>query len=266
MMRAPLAARVAANGLASAVLAFLVMPILVVVPAAFNHTSFIRLPPREMSTRWFHAFFSDREWMTSLMTSFEVALWTTALTVFLGTLAALGLERTRGWLRQALMGLFLAPLIVPLIVLAVALYYVGQRAGLVGTTLGLVLGHSLLCLPFVVINVSISLRGVDPNWWRAAEGLGAGPLTVFRTITLPNILPGVFGGGVFAFLVSFDEVVISVFLAGFRAKTLPVKMWETIRLEFTPVVAVAATLIVVLTVLLMGAVQVWRRGRREAPL
>ena len=264
MIRTPLAWRIAVHVVAGLVLAFLVLPILAVVPAAFNETSYIRLPPEDLSLRWFVSFFDDREWVSSLLNSLRIAALTTAFTVLLGTLAALGLDRTEGRARRVLTGLFLAPLIVPVIVTAVALYYVSQRMGLVGTALGLGLGHALLCLPFVVINVAISLRSVDPSWRRAAEGLGAGPLTVFRTITLPNIVPGILGGAVFAFVTSFDEVVISVFLAGLWSKTLPVKMWETIRLEFTPSVAVAATFIIVLTVVLFGLARALGAGQAGA--
>lgn len=246
------------------VLAFLMLPIFAVIPASFNDASFIYLPPRETSLRWYETFFSDREWATSLATSAKVAVLATTVALVLGTLAALGLHRTSGKLRAVLTGLFLSPLIVPVIVIAVALYYVSQRLGLVGTVLGMALGHTLLCLPFVVINVSISLRALDPTLLRAAEGLGAAPSRTFRTVTLPIILPGVLSGGVFAFITSFDEVVIAVFLAGYQAKTLPVKMWETIRLEFTPVVAVGACLLIALTVILFAVARLVKR-RSEVP-
>jgi putative spermidine/putrescine transport system permease protein len=121
-----------------------------------------------------------------------------------------------------------------------------------GTILGMSLGHAMLALPFVVINVGIALRAVDENWLRAATGLGAGPWRVFRTVVLPNIVPGIAGGAVFSFITSFDEVVVSVFMAGYANKTLPVKIWESIRLEFTPVIAVAATLMIGLAVLLFA--------------
>jgi putative spermidine/putrescine transport system permease protein len=137
-------------------------------------------------------------------------------------------------------------MIVPVIVSAVAIYRTALDIGLNGTRIGMALSHAALALPFVVINIGISLRGVDSRWLQAAAGLGATPWTIFRTITLPNIVPGLVGGGVFAFITSFDEVVIAVFMAGYGAKTLPVKIWESIRLEFTPVVAVAATLMILL--------------------
>ncbi len=251
----PKAARIILQVVVSVILAMLVLPTFVVVPASFNEASFIRLPPAALSMRWYAAFFRDPEWFSSLLTSAEVAALATALSLTLGTLAALGLERLRGGVRTVLYGLFLAPLIVPAIVTAIALYYVSRPLGLVGTVPGLALGHTLLCLPFVVVNVGVSLRSLDPALLRAAEGLGAMPWRVFRTVTLPIIAPGLLGGAVFAIITSFDEVVISIFLSGIGSKTLPVKMWETIRVEFTPVVAVAATLLILLTLTLFAFVR-----------
>lgn len=241
--------RIALHILVSVLLAFLVVPILAVIPSAFSEASYLRMPPENYSMRWVSEFISDRQWSTSLLTSFRIAILATCVSVVMGTLAALGLRNIPRRLAMVLNALFLAPMIVPVIVTAIALYFAGQRLGLVGTELGLVLGHSLLCIPFVVINVGISLRSIDPSWLRAAEGLGASGPVVFRTVILPNIMPGLLGGGVFAFITSFDEVIISIFLSGYATKTLPVKMWEEIRLEFTPVVAVGAVFMIALTVL-----------------
>lgn len=248
----------------SAVLGFLLLPVLAVVPASFNASSFIRLPPQQVSLRWYHAFFADPEWLRALAASIEVALAATFIAVVVGTLAALGLERASPRLRALVIGLVLSPLIVPVIMTAIALYYVTRFVGLHGTVTGLALGHALLCLPFVVINVGIALRRVDINCRRAAEGLGASHWRIFRTITLPLILPGLVGGAAFAFVTSFDEVVIAIFLAGDTAKTLPVKMWEIVRVEFTPVAAVGSTLLIALTMLMFVAVQLLRRSPAAA--
>lgn len=265
MTRLPLALRILAQAGAGLVLAFLVLPILAVVPASFNQASFIHLPPHAYSGRWYQEFFLDSEWRRALYNSLEVALLATALSVVLGTLAAIGLRRIGGRLRQILTGLFLAPLIVPVIVTAIAAYRSALDVGLSGTILGMSLGHVLLAMPFVVINVGIALRGIDDSWIRAATGLGADSWTVFRTVTLPNITPGLVGGAIFSFVTSFDEVVIAVFMAGYANKTLPVKIWEAIRIEFTPVVAVAATFMILLAVLLFGAAQILsRKAERSA--
>jgi len=240
------------------VLAFLMLPILAVVPASLNQSSFIKIPPDIYSTRWYVALVKDAGWTTAILASTQVAVLATCLSVALGTLAALGLERLGRWWRSLLTGLVLAPLIVPVIMTSIALYYVMRRLGLHGSILGLALGHTVLCLPFVVLNVGVSLARLDPFLLRAAAGLGAKPLYAFRTVTLPAIKPGLAAGAAFAFITSFDEVVISIFLAGANAKTLPVKLWEQIRIEFTPVAAAGSTVILVVTVLLFLLVQLFR--------
>ncbi|MEW6267395.1 MAG: ABC transporter permease [Thermodesulfobacteriota bacterium] len=261
MSTAPPSVRLISHALTSAVIAFLLLPILAVVPASFNHASFIRLPPARMSLRWYQAFFADPDWIRSLLTSLEVALLATGLAVVLGMLAALGLEKCSTRVRAAILALVISPMIVPVIMTSIALYYVSRPLGLHGTVLGVALGHTILCLPFAVINIGVSLKGLDPTLLKAAEGLGARPWYAFRTVTLPIVLPGLAGAAAFAFITSFDEVVISIFLAGLQAKTLPVKMWEMVRVEFTPVMAVASTLLVALTLLMFLAFQ-WARRRR----
>lgn len=244
----------------AAVLAFLVVPVLAVVPASFNQSSFISLPPAEYSLRWYRAFASDPEWLHSLWTSIIVAAVATALSITLGTLAALGLERSSPAVRRLVIGLVLSPLIVPVIMTSIALYYVTRYLGLHGTVAGLAMGHVLLCLPFVVINVGIALRAIETDWYRAAEGLGASPWRIFQTLTLPLIMPGLVGGAVFSFVTSFDEVVLAIFMASGNVKTLPVKLWEIVRVEITPVAAVSSTLLLGLTVIAFMVVQLARRG------
>ena len=246
------------------VLAFLVMPIFAVVPASLNHASFIKIPPETYSTRWYGEFFNDPTWVSALINSIKVAVLATVFSVVVGTAAALGIERLPGKLRALTVGLVLAPLIVPVIMISVSLYYVTRSLGLYGTTIGLALSHSLLCLPFVVLNVGVSLNRLDPTLVRAAEGLGAGPLHIFRTVTLPAIFPGLAAGSAFAFVTSFDEVVISIFIAGYGAKTMPVKLWEQIRVEFTPVAAVASAVILGMTVIVFILVR-WSAAASNRP-
>lgn len=138
---------------------------------------------------------------------------------------------------------------VPTIVLAVAMYSMGRATGMVGTITALVIAHTMLALPFVILNVAVSLDSLDQRFILAASGLGAGPVRIFRTVTLPLVSPGIVGGGIFAFVTSFDEVVLSIFLSGPSVKTLPVRIWEEIRLEYTPVVAVGATLMLLLALI-----------------
>ena len=238
--------RLALNAFVALMAAFLVLPILAIVPAAFSAQSFIRLPPDAWSVRWWGTFFDDVSWRVTLLASLEVAAITTAISVVAGTAAALGIARSGRRLRALLTGLFLGPVVTPAIVLAVALYSMARATGLVGTTTALVIAHTTLALPFVVLNVGVSLDGLDRRLLLAAAGLGADDFRIFRSITLPLIAPGVVGGAVFAFVTSFDEVVLSIFLAGPTVKTLPVRIWEEIRLAYTPVVAVGATVMLAL--------------------
>jgi putative spermidine/putrescine transport system permease protein len=238
--------RLPLNTFAAVVALLLILPLLAVVPAAFSDKSFIRLPPETWSLRWWHVFFADASWRRALITSLEVAALSAVVSILAGTAAALGMARAGSALRTLLTGLFIGPVVAPVIVLALALYAIARAAGLVGTTTALVIAHTMLALPYVALNVGVSLAALDPRLDLAAAGLGAGPWRIFRTVTLPLIAPGVIGGGVFAFITSFDEVVLSIFLAGPTVKTLPVRIWEEIRVEFTPVVAVAATVMIAL--------------------
>jgi putative spermidine/putrescine transport system permease protein len=257
-------ARSATHAVGSAVLAFLVLPLLAVVPASFNHASFIKLPPDQVSLRWYTQFFHDSEWLHSLSTSLQVALLATLFSVVIGTLAAIGMEMLSGRWRALFFGIVLSPLIVPVIMTSVAIYYIARPLGLHGTLVGLALAHTLLALPFVVINVGLALRGIDQNCHRAAAVLGASPWRIFRTVTLPLITPGLAGAAAFSFITSFDEVVMSIFLSGVQAKTLPVKIWEVMRVEFTPVTAVASTLLLVVTVVMFAVVQILRARNAAA--
>lgn len=243
----------APNALAGLVAALLVLPILAIVPVAFSQQSFIRLPPASWSLRWWWAFFADPSWLRALATSFEVAALSTLIAVSAGTAAALGVARLDPRWRKLTTALFVGPVIAPVIVIAVGLYAVARALGLVGTMTGLVLAHTMMALPYVALNVGVSVSTLDPRLELAASGLGAGAWRIFRTVTVPLILPGITGGAVFAFVTSFDEVVLSIFLAGPSTKTLPVRIWEEVRVEYTPVVAVAATIMIVLALAGAGA-------------
>jgi putative spermidine/putrescine transport system permease protein len=250
------------NVFAAFVAALLILPILAIVPVAFSEQSFVRVPPDAWSTRWWTAFFADPSWLRALLTSLQVAFLSSLLAVAAGTAAALGLARLPASLRRGATAFFIGPVFAPVIVLAVGLYAIARAFGLVGTVTGLVLAHTMMALPYVALNVGVSVAALDPRLGLAAAGLGAGPARIFRTVTLPLILPGVVGGGVFAFVTSFDEVVLSVFLAGPSVKTLPVRIWEEVRVEYTPVVAVAATIMIALA--LAGAAASRLVGRRAA--
>jgi spermidine/putrescine ABC transporter ATP-binding subunit len=247
---------------------FLVLPVLALLPMSFSGTRWLALPPRDLSLRWYVAFFTDRDWMEAALVSLAVAVPATALAVALGTLAGVGLARGGFPGREVVRALVLSPLVVPVMVLAVSLYYAFARVGLVGTLGGLVLAHALLGAPYVVLNVEAVMRAFDVRLERAARSLGATAWQAFRRVTLPLVRAGVLAGALFAFVASLDEVVVAMFLSGTSAITLPKLMWDSITQdELNPVVAAVASLQVAAAVLAFGASEVLRRrGARLAPV
>lgn len=241
---------------------FLMAPTLVVVPMSFTASHSLTFPPEGFSTRWYEKMLTDPQWSTGFVNSAQVAFLTAILATALGTLAALGTVRGRFPGRSAVNALVLSPLIVPVIIIAIGMFSVFVRWKIAGTIVGLVLAHTALAVPFVVVNVATSLRTMDRNLELAAQGLGAGPVRTFRRITLPLILPGVLAGGLFAFITSWDEVVVSIFLTSARFRTLPVEMWEQVRQVVDPTVAAVSTTLLAVTSTLLVLVFV---VRRQAP-
>lgn len=250
----------------AAVFFYLILPILIVVPMSFSASRFLQFPPPGLSLRWYARYLGDAEWIGATLRSLLVAGLVTAICTVLGTMAALGLVRGTFRGKQLVNSLIVSPMIVPVIIVAIALYffYAPFKAWgmpLIGTVPGLVIAHSLLALPLVVINVSATLKGFDRNLELASQSLGAGPLVTFRRITLPLIRPGIVSGALFAFITSFDELVIAIFISGSTARTLPVKMWEGIRLEIDPTIAAVSTLLIGLSVALLLAMELLRQDR-----
>lgn len=239
---------------------FLVAPILLVIPMSFSSALYLHFPPPGFSLRWYRSFFHNG-WLGPTGRSFEVAAVVTVCATVLGTLAALALSK-RNLRGAGLVTAVLAlPMIVPVIIYAIGMYAVFIRWGLIGNLRGLMVAHVALALPFVVINVGAPLRTLDPNVERAARSLGASHLHTFRTVTLPQILPGVIAGALFAFLTSFDEVVIALFVTGPETQTLPVKMFTELRTSIEPTIAAAATMLIGLTAIVLGsAAVIMRRG------
>jgi putative spermidine/putrescine transport system permease protein len=241
---------------------FLMAPTLVVVPMSVTASNALTFPPEGFSTRWYEKMLTDPQWSTGFVNSAQVASLTAVLATVLGTLAALGTVRGRFPGKSAVNALVLSPLIVPVIIIAIGMFSLFVRWKITGSIVGLVLAHTALALPFVVINVATSLRTIDRNLELAAMSLGADPVRTFLRITLPMILPGVFAGALFAFITSWDEVVVSIFLTTARFRTLPVEMWEQVRQVVDPTVAaVSTTLLAVTTTILLLALVV----RRQAP-
>jgi putative spermidine/putrescine transport system permease protein len=239
-------------GLGLLTVLYLLAPTLVIVPMSFTESRILSFPPQGFTLEWYERIVADRQWSTALTNSAQVAVLTTVLSVVLGTLAALAIARGRFPGRTAANGLVLAPLIVPVVIIAIGMFSLFVRWRISGSLVGLVLAHTALAVPFVVVSVSASLRTVDRNLELAAANLGATPRQTFLRVTLPIIVPGVIAGAIFAFITSWDEVVVSIFLTSARFRTLPVEMWEQVRQAVDPTVAaVATTLLVVTTVLLM---------------
>jgi putative spermidine/putrescine transport system permease protein len=224
---------------------FLVAPTMVVLPMSFSNVSYLRFPPPELSLRWWNTFFGDPRWLRVLAMSFKIALMTTAISLVLGTLAALALSKAKFRLSEVCSSILILPMIAPVIVIAVGTYLVFAPWGLIGKPFGIALAHSALALPYVFINVSASLQAFDDTLERAALISGANPWQTFLRVKLPLISPGIIAGILFAFVVSFDELVVTMFLCGAGARTLPVQLWDGIRTEITPIVAVASTLLIV---------------------
>ena len=241
------------------VLGFLILPIVIIALLSFSSASYLTFPPPSLGLRWYHAYFASQDWLDSTWLSLFIACGVVVLATILGTLAALGLNRLPPVARTLAGGLILSPLIVPGIVVAIGLYYVFARYRLVGTAIGLVLAHTCLAVPFVVISVSASLAGLDQRLERAALSLGATPFATFRQVTLPLILPGVLAGALFAFIVSFDELIVALFLSGTGAITLPRRMWDDLRFAIDPTIAAVSTLTIVLTACLLAGARFARR-------
>ncbi len=243
----------------AAVLGFLLLPVLAVIPLSFNAGSFLTYPMAGWSLRWYEDFFTSARWLASLRNSAVIGAFATVIATMLGTAAALGLDRLgRRW-RQVLNALFILPVVVPVIVIGSSLYALFAPLNLTNSYIGLIMAHALLGTPFVVITVSATLRGFDRNLLRAALGLGAAPVAAFRLVTLPLIMPGVVSGAVFAFATSFDEIVVTLFLAGPQQRTLPLQMFDGVREQISPTITAAATLLFLLSVALVGVVELLRR-------
>jgi len=244
------------------VLFFLVVPVLVIIPLSFNSDSFLMYPMSGFSLRWYEEFFHSDIWTHALKNSLIVAPFATLLAMALGTPAAIGLTRIDFPGKALLMAVLISPMVVPVVIVGVATYLVFAPIGLSGSYLGLIMVHAALGVPFVVTTVCATLQGFDYNLVRAATSLGASPLTAFFRVTLPLVAPGVISGGLFAFGTSFDEVVVTLFLAGPQQTTLPRQMFSGIRENISPTIAAVATILIIASVLMLLTLE-WLRGRNE---
>ncbi|HSI39914.1 MAG TPA: ABC transporter permease [Xanthobacteraceae bacterium] len=241
------------------VFGFLIAPILVIMPLSFSSEPWFTYPLPGLSLRWYQDFFGDERWLTALKNSSIVAIGATTLATILGTLAALGLSRGNLPYRGLIMSVLISPMVVPVVITAVAMFFGYAMVGLTNSYLGLILAHTALATPFVVITVTATLTGFDRSLTRAAASLGASPSTAFRLVTLPLIAPGVISGALFAFVTSWDEVVVAIFLSSPEQRTLPKQMFSGIREQISPTITAAATFLIVFAALLMGTLELLRR-------
>jgi putative spermidine/putrescine transport system permease protein len=241
------------------VLFFLVAPIIAIIPLSFSSSSFLTYPLPGFSLEWYDAFLGSERWMRSLKNSLLVGSLATLLAMTLGVPAAIGLTQGRFPLRGLIMALVLSPMIVPVVIIAVGIYFFFAPLGLTSNYFGLVIAHAMLGTPFVVVAVSATLAGFDRNLIRAAASLGAPPLRIFRKIILPLILPGVVSGGLFAFATSFDEVILVLFIAGPEQATLPRQMFNDVRESINPTITAVATILIAVSIVLLTALELLRR-------
>jgi ABC-type spermidine/putrescine transport system permease subunit I len=246
------------------VLAFLLVPILIVIPISLTGADYIEFPPSSLSLRWYQTFFSDPQWVGATLRSLRVGIAAALLATLLGGMAAIALGRGRIPAAATVSGLLLAPMILPRMVIAIAVFRIYAQFGLVGTELGLVVAHTVLAIPVAMITIAAVLQNFDVRLEHAAMTLGATRLGAFRRVTLPTLKTGFLSAALFAFVVSFDELIIAIFIAGGTGQTLPRKMWDEIYLQVTPTLAAVSTLILLAVVVgaLLGHLIQARVGRR----
>jgi putative spermidine/putrescine transport system permease protein len=245
------------------VLVFLVLPVLVIIPLSFSDSTFLSYPIPGYSLRWYQNLFGSEEWIRAAKNSFIIAPAATLIATVLGTLAAVGLNKANFRGKGLLMAVLISPMVVPVVVVGVGMYIFFAQIGLADSYTGLIIAHAALGAPFVVTTVSATLQNFDQNLVRASLSLGAGPLTTFFRITLPVIAPGLISGALFAFATSFDEVVVTLFVAGPGQVTLPRQMFTGIRENISPTIAALATILILFSTALLLVLE-WLRGRNRA--
>lgn len=249
---------------------FLIVPILVIIPLSFNASDFftftkemLALDPDGYSLKHYRDFFTNPDWQQALRNSVSIAPMATLISTGLGTLAAIGLSQSHVPFRGTIMAILISPMIVPLIISAAGMYFFYSRIGMQGTYWGVVLAHAALGTPFVIITVTATLVGFDKSLVRAAASMGANPVTTFFKVQMPLIMPGVISGGLFAFITSFDEVVVVLFVGSVEQRTIPWAMFSGIREEISPTILAVATLLITLSILLLTTLELLRRRNEK---
>ena len=272
------------RGLCALIFLFLIMPIIILIPLSFNQEPYFSFTPGmlaldkeafsfrwymdiltngivdpEAKEGWWTDVWQNAQWVRSIKNSFIIGIGATLLATSIGTLAAIGLSRSEMPYRRAIMALLISPMIVPLVITASGLFYFYSQIGIAKSYTGIILSHAILGTPFVIITVTATLAGFDNNLTRAAANLGAGPIRTFFKVQMPLILPGVISGGLFAFITSFDEVVVVLQLADVRQRTIPRQMFSGIREQISPTILAVATILVILSIAILTTVELLRR-------
>jgi putative spermidine/putrescine transport system permease protein len=242
--------------LVTLVMMFLILPTLIVVPMSFSDGNFLTFPPEEWSLRWYRAYFTSPAWLGATRISMTAAVLTALLATPIGTAAAWGLHRGRFALTPIVLMVLASPMIVPIILIAIGVFFVFARLGLVNTITGLVISHTMMALPFVVILVLARLQSFDMNQVRVAQSLGASPLRAFFTIALPQLRFTLVSAALLAFLTSFDEVIIALFISGGGGATLTKQMFTSLRDQVDPTIAAVSSILIGLSILFVAVLQV----------
>ncbi|TPN50771.1 ABC transporter permease [Mesorhizobium sp. B1-1-7] len=254
--------KIALLGFTALVAGFLLLPVVFIVLLSFGSSRWLAFPPPGWTLKWYQELFADPAWFDAALTSAKIATTTAILAVVIGLLASFALVRGQFHGREILRGLLLTPMVLPVVVFAIAIYAFFLRLGLGGTTIGFVIAHTVLALPFAIIPIATALEGFDKSIEDAAIVCGASPFEAKLRITLPSIRIGIFSAAIFAFLASWDEVVVAIFMASPSLQTLPVKIWGSLRSDLSPVIAAASSLLVGLTLALMVVTALLQRKFR----
>jgi putative spermidine/putrescine transport system permease protein len=248
--------------LAGVTMFFLVVPSLIVIPMSFSESQYLEFPPREWSLRWYRNYFGSVAWMDATATSFKAGVLTMLLATTIGVAAAYGLHASRTRWSGLIQGLLLTPIVVPVILVGIGVFYVYARLGLVNTLIGIVMAHSMLAVPLVVMIVTSALKSYDANQELVARSLGASRPKAFFLVTLPQIRFSVVTSAVLSFLTSFDEVIVALFVSGGANSTLTRNMFASLRDQIDPTIAAISTLVIVLTSALLVISQLFGRDGR----
>ena len=250
----------------AAMCVWLLAPIVIVVILAFSGDGYLHFPPSSLSVQWFARFFGNLQWQRALLSSLIIGAIACLVSTTIGFFAAYAFLRAEFRGKKLLLSLMLTPIIVPSIITAIAMYYLAGKLGLIGSYLWLGLCHAVIAMPIVLLILLAALHAVDPNLERAALGLGSSRVRVFIRIVLPIAFPGVLSAALFAFLASFDELLISLFLAGVHTQTLPVRIWNSLNLQVEPTIAAVSAFLIAVTCLILatdGLLRHWRTQRRS---